>query len=58
MTLGKTKTVRGEHIPPLFGSACKKKKKNEGSISDGIAQVRGTIKGHMLGPLWKLMSGL
>ena len=27
MTLGKTKTVRGEHIPPLFGSACKKKKK-------------------------------
>ena len=26
MTLGKTKTVRGEHIPPLFGlSACKKK---------------------------------
>ena len=58
VTQGKTKTVRGEHIPPLFGSACKKKK-NGGCFFDIDFSYNSEVRGGLneglqfkIGPSW------
>ena len=44
VTLGKTKTVRGEHIPPLFGSStCKEK--NGGCFFDIDYTYNSEVRG-------------